>query len=61
MSNSNYEWNLNISIPAGFESEFIKKLQNSFHNYPPFSKQEGIQRAKAIAEEMGMKASMRQL
>ncbi|MEG3840059.1 hypothetical protein [Microcoleus sp. herbarium14] len=61
MLNSNYEWDLNISISAEFESEFIKKLQISFHNYPPSSKQEGIQRAKAIAEEMGMKASMRQV
>jgi hypothetical protein len=55
---SNYEWDLNILIPAEFESEFINKLQNSFKNYPPVSKQEEIQRARAIAEEMGMKASM---
>lgn len=58
MSNSNYEWDLNILIPAKCESEFINKLQNSLKNYPPASQQEGIQRAKAIAEEMGMKAAM---
>lgn len=62
MSKSNScEWDLNISVPNEFRTEFIGKLQNSFCNYPPASKEEGIQRAKAIAEEMGMKASMRQV
>lgn len=60
-TNHEYEWDLNILIPAQFESEFINKLHNSFKNYPPASKQEGIQRAKAIAEEMGMKASMERI
>lgn len=58
MSNSNYEWDLNILVPAELEAEFIEKLQNSLKTYPPTNKQEGIQRAKAIAEEMGMKAAM---
>jgi hypothetical protein len=60
-NNHEYEWSLNILVPTGMESEFINKLQNSFKNYPPASKQEGIQRAKAIAEEMGMKAKMGQI